>query len=67
MIKDRAMQVHGKICMVETRGPKHSLVLSVYREYNGTSYQIRRGAGSKTQRIMSCLAETLSQMEIVRR
>lgn len=56
-IKDRAMKVHGKVCMIETRGPKHSLVLSVFREFNGRTYEIRRGAGAKNQRIFKHFIE----------
>lgn len=41
------MQVHGKVCAVETRGPKHSLFLSVYGDSGGRRYIIRRHLRAK--------------------
>lgn len=57
-LRDRALRVHGKVCAVETRGPKHSLVMSCYREHNGRTYEIRRGAGARGQRIFKIFVPT---------
>lgn len=54
-IKARAMQVHGKVCAIETRGPKRSLILSVFREFNGTRYVVRAGVQRKGKEILNHL------------
>lgn len=41
-LRERAQYEHGKLFTVSTPGPKRWLVLSVYREFNGTTYVIRR-------------------------
>ena len=55
LLRDRAMMVHGKVCAVETPGPRRTLILSVYREWNGTRYIIREGAYRKGREILNHL------------
>ena len=54
-LRVRAIQSHGKVCAIETCGPKHSLILSVFGEYNGTRYILRSGVHRGGREILNHL------------